>query len=89
MSTLAGMLEELRQLPEYLIPSLGLSCSPSSLKLRPSLLDLADRFASCTGWSYNKPFIAWALKQEWRSCLPVPLVFLGIDSPLESRSNGV
>ena len=76
MSTLAGMLEELRQLPEYLIPSLGLSCSPSSLKLRPSLLELAERFDGFTGWGFDKPFIAWALKQEWRGCLPVPLVFL-------------
>ena len=78
MGSMAGILEELLELPEYLIPSLGLNRSVhEGIYLRPSLLDLANNFESFTGWGYNKPFIAWALKQEWRSCLPQPIVLLG------------
>ena len=38
--------------------------------LRPSILDLGERFEASQGWASERIFSSWLAKQEWRGCLP-------------------
>ena len=68
-STARGRLLEL---PEILVPCLGLHACGSTmiipkLQLRPDLLDLARKLdAKKTQWGHVPVLEAWSLKQPWR-----------------------
>ncbi|CAK9007826.1 unnamed protein product [Durusdinium trenchii] len=60
MKRLSSTLKNLLHVPEYLVP--------------PRILDLAEKFDSCGGWGLERAFQKWALKQDFRACLPEPFV---------------
>lgn len=84
MKRLSSTLKNLLHVPEYLVPFLvGKQCAvyPAATTLnvfndllRPRILDLAEKFDSCGGWGLERAFQKWALKQDFRACLPEPFV---------------
>lgn len=44
--------------------------SPTTSNLRPSILDLADKFKNSGGWGLERAFSKWCNQQWWRHALP-------------------